>query len=99
MLNDDMPSTIVVDPTDIDVVAEAGDDRQALFAELPAATTTVTPDATAAATASFIMALYPPPRLRFATHLLSAFAKGVAGRHCPSPCHTAGSSSRADAVG
>ncbi len=74
LLNDDFSSTRVVEPTDTTDDADAGEKRHASLLELPAATTTTTPEATAADTTLLNMSLFEPPRLMLTTHGWEGFA-------------------------
>ena len=58
---------LVVDPTVSALAAEAGEAVQASVLELPAATTTLMPSATARSTASLRPWAVPPPRLMLST--------------------------------
>ena len=68
LLNPDLASEDVVEPTVIANGSEAGDALQAFPFSLPAATTIVTPALTASATAWLRNELNPPPNDMFPTH-------------------------------
>jgi hypothetical protein len=74
LLNDDLESVSVVDPTVIADVDDPGEERHASLAEFPAAATTTTPYSTAISTASFNKSLLPTPRLMLTTHRAVGFA-------------------------
>ncbi len=68
LLNEDLASVIVVEPTVMAEAAEAGEYLQASLLLFPAATTITTPFDTASFTAELSASLLPPPRLMLATH-------------------------------
>jgi hypothetical protein len=68
LLKDDLASVLVVEPTVMADGTKAGEKRQESELLLPPATTTVTPEFTAASTASFMACCVPdPPKLMLAT--------------------------------
>ncbi len=74
LLNDDLASSSVVEPTETAPADDAGEVRHASLLDLPAAATTTTPDATAADTAELNMSFLEPPRLMLTTQGSEGFA-------------------------
>lgn len=74
LLNDDLTSSRVVEPTVNADDSDAGEVRHASLLELPAATTTTTPDSTSADTAELNISLLDPPRLMLTTQGSVGFA-------------------------
>jgi hypothetical protein len=68
LLNHDLASVFIVEPTVMAEGSDAGEVSLASTLLFPAATTMTTPFDTAFATAAFIVLLLPPPRLMLATH-------------------------------